>query len=61
MTVDDLMAYYKCRTQGELCKKLKVSRVTIWKWLKNGIPYKTQALYQVKTSGELKAKPPSDN
>lgn len=55
MTVDDLMNYFSCKTQEELTEKIKVSRVTIWKWLKNGIPPRTQAFYEVQTKGALKA------
>lgn len=55
MTVDDLMNYFSCKTQEELTEKIKVSRVTIWKWLKNGIPLRTQAFYEVQTKGALKA------
>lgn len=55
MTVDDLMSYYSCRTQEELSEKINISRVTIWKWLKNGIPPKTQAYYEVNSKGALKA------
>lgn len=55
MTVDDLMTYYECKTQRELVSKIKVSRVTIWKWLSKGIPQNTQAYYEVLSKGALKA------
>lgn len=55
MNVDDLMSYYACKTQEELSEKINVSRVTIWKWLKNGIPVRTQSFYEVKSKGVLKA------
>lgn len=55
MTVDDLMSHFSCKTQEELSEKINISRVTIWKWLKNGIPLRTQAFYEVQSNGALKA------
>lgn len=55
MNVTDLMRYYDCKTQQQLCEKINISRVTVWKWLKNGIPARTQSFFQVKTNGKLKA------
>ncbi|MDO4896361.1 MAG: hypothetical protein Q3971_03265 [Moraxella sp.] len=64
MTVTDLMTFYDCKTQTELSEKIQVSRVCIWKWKKYGIPFRTQAGFEVSTKGKLKAtqtKTPSDN
>lgn len=64
MTVSDLMVFYNCKTQTELGEKIQVSRVSLWKWKKYGIPFRTQAGFEVKTNGKLKAaqnKTPSGN
>ncbi|WP_115247547.1 hypothetical protein [Moraxella lacunata] len=64
MTVQDLMNFYDCKTQSQLCEKIQISRVALWKWKKYGIPFRTQASFEVKTKGKLKAdktKTPSDN
>lgn len=55
MTLNDLKLYYGCKTQLQLKEKIKVSRVTLWKWQKHGIPYKTQTAFEVETKGKLKA------
>lgn len=55
MTLQDLMQFYDCKTQIQLQEKINVSRVTIWKWKKQGIPFRTQAEFEVTTSGKLKA------
>ncbi|UYZ80283.1 hypothetical protein LP123_07350 [Moraxella bovis] len=55
MTVQDLMDFYGCKTQSQLCEKIQISRVALWKWKKQGIPFRTQASFEVKTNGELKA------
>ncbi|AKG19266.1 hypothetical protein AAX09_07640 [Moraxella bovoculi] len=55
MTVQDLMVFHGCKTQLQLCEKIQVSRVTLWKWEKQGIPFRTQAGFEVRTNGKLKA------
>lgn len=55
MTYADLLQYHKCGSKKELSQKIQISRVTLWKWENRGIPAKTQAFYEVETSGELKA------
>lgn len=61
MTVQDLMDFYDCKTQKQLHEKIKVSRVSIWKWKKYGIPFRTQTSFEVLSKGKLKAKTPSGN
>lgn len=64
MTLQDLIDFYDCETQLQLSEKINVSRVTLWKWKKFGIPFRTQAIFEVQTKGKLKAdqtKPPSAN
>lgn len=58
MIVQDLMDFYDCKTQLQLCDKIDISRVTLWKWKKYGIPYRTQTSFQVETQGQLKATEP---
>lgn len=38
-----------------LSDEMGVSRVTLWKWEKQGIPYNTQAALQLETNGKLLA------
>lgn len=63
MTVDDLKKHYGCKSLLDLSKKIDkpsgvgtgVSNVTLHKWKREGIPPRTQAFYEVKTKGQLKA------
>ncbi|SDC02871.1 Cro/CI family transcriptional regulator [Acinetobacter boissieri] len=55
MNVNDLKSFYNCKTYREMSKILNISDVAIWKWNKNGIPLKRQALFQIQTNGALKA------
>lgn len=55
MTVQDLMDFYQCKTQVQLCEKIQISRVALWKWKKYGIPFRTQAAFEISSNGRLKA------
>lgn len=55
MKIDDLKTHYGCKTRRSLSAQTGFSEVTLWKWEKQGIPPKTQALLQVLTKGKLKA------
>lgn len=55
MTLQDLLTYHDCKTQGQLAEKIKISRVTLWKWKNKGIPFKTQTVFEVQSDGVLKA------
>lgn len=56
MTVDDLKRHFGVQKDIHLTKTiLKVTRGTISKWKKQGIPGDTQARIQILTNGELKA------
>ncbi|MBJ8424553.1 helix-turn-helix domain-containing protein [Acinetobacter bereziniae] len=55
MNVDDLMTHYKCKSKKMLSAEIGISRVTLWKWSKQGIPYDTQAVLQLETKGALMA------
>ncbi|ENV15523.1 helix-turn-helix domain-containing protein [Acinetobacter guillouiae] len=55
MNIGDLMTFYKCKSKKMLSDEMGVSRVTLWKWEKQGIPYNTQAALQLETNGKLLA------
>ncbi|MFC3506771.1 hypothetical protein [Acinetobacter pseudolwoffii] len=55
MKVSDLKKFYGVSSNIELSKKIKRTRVTIWKWQKQGIPVRTQAVFEVESQGRLKA------
>lgn len=55
MKTDDLMSHYQCKTRRDLSHKIGFSEVTLWKWERNGIPAKTQAVFELKSKGKLKA------
>nr|WP_111861375.1 hypothetical protein [Acinetobacter sp. CFCC 10889] len=55
MNVKDLMNHYGCENHTDLSKKIKFSKVTLWKWEKFGIPPRTQATFEVLSGGKLKA------
>ena len=55
MNTRDLKKYYDCKTRRALSLVVGYSEVTLWKWTKEGIPPKTQALFEIKTAGKLKA------
>lgn len=55
MTVDDLKKYYQAKNDAHLARLLKRPRSTINYWNKNGIPPSTQATFQIKSDGKLKA------
>lgn len=55
MNIHDLMTFYNCKSKKMLSDEMGVSRVTLWKWEKQGIPYNTQAALQLETNGELLA------
>lgn len=56
MTVDDLKQHFGVQKDIHLTKTiLNVTRGTISKWKKKGIPTDTQARIQILTNGELKA------
>ena len=54
MTVDDLRAFYKAKSDAELARVLGRDRSVINYWRK-GIPLSTQAVFEISTKGELKA------
>lgn len=55
MNILDLMTFYECKSKKKLSVEMGVSRVTLWKWEKQGIPYNTQAALQLETKGKLLA------
>ncbi|WP_180000616.1 hypothetical protein [Acinetobacter sp. YH18001] len=55
MKVSDLKKFYGVSSNIELSKKIERTRVTIWKWQKQGIPVRTQAVFEVESQGRLKA------
>lgn len=55
MNVDDLMTFHGCKSKKMLSIAMGVSRITLWKWSKQGIPYNTQAALQLETKGKLVA------
>ncbi|AIL77474.1 hypothetical protein RG113_003758 [Acinetobacter baumannii] len=55
MNLQDLLDYHDCSSKQELSRKMLVSRITLWKWEKEGIPLRTQALLEIKSKGILKA------
>lgn len=55
MTVSELMKFYKVKNQSQLAKKIGRGRTTITDWKNHGIPPRTQALFEIKTAGKLKA------
>lgn len=55
MTVDDLLTHFKVAKYIQLTSKVGVTRGTISKWKKKGIPTDTQARLQILTKGKLKA------
>ncbi|AZC10108.1 hypothetical protein I0P11_10760 [Acinetobacter baumannii] len=55
MTVDDLIKFYKVKSDADLARKLKRPRSTISYWRSGGIPTSTQATFQVLTKGQVKA------
>ena len=55
MNVNDLMTFYKCKSKRMLSDEIGISRITLWKWEKQGIPYNTQAALQLRTQGNLLA------
>lgn len=55
MTIDDLKAFYKAKSDADLSRKLNRPRCTVFFWKKNGIPPRTQATFEVMTKGKLKA------
>ena len=54
MTVDDLRAFYKAKSDAELARILGRDRSVINYWRKD-IPLSTQAVFEISTKGELKA------
>ena len=54
MTVDDLRAFYKAKSDAELARILGRDRSVINYWRK-GIPLSTQAVFEISTNGGLKA------
>ena len=54
MTVDQIIKHFGSKTKA--AKELGFHLQTLRDWRKNGIPAKTEAWIQVKTSGVLKAK-----
>ncbi len=60
MTIDDLRKFFKLKTDSALVPKLKVTKGTISKWRKTGIPEEIQAVIQIRTGGKLKANIPAD-
>ncbi|MEQ1389684.1 hypothetical protein ABLT88_09310 [Acinetobacter radioresistens] len=55
MNVAELRKYYNVENNSQLAKKIKRGRSTLTGWEKEGIPFSTQASFEVKTNGELKA------
>ena len=55
MTVDDLRAFYKAKSDADLARILGRDRSVINYWRK-GIPLSTQAVFEISTNGKLKAK-----
>lgn len=55
MNVDDLKKFYKVKSPAELARKLSRPRSTIHYWEKGGIPFSTQAAFEVLSKGKLKA------
>jgi len=55
MNVEQLREHYKVNSNPQLAKKIGVGRTTVWDWEKKGIPPKTQAFWELKTKGKLKA------
>ncbi|MDP7924579.1 hypothetical protein [Acinetobacter baumannii] len=55
MTVDDLRAFYKAKSDADLARILGRDRSVINYWRK-GIPLSTQAVFEISTKGKLKAK-----
>lgn len=57
MTVDDLKIYYKVKSDADLAKIIGRTRGCISKWRSRGIAIETQAIFQLKTDGKVKANP----
>ncbi|MFH7767531.1 hypothetical protein [Acinetobacter sp. BSP-28] len=55
MNVSDLKEFYGVNSNIDLSKRIKRTRVTIWKWETQGIPLRTQAMFEVESQGKLKA------
>lgn len=55
MNVAQLRSFYGVKNNTHLAKKIKRGRTTVWDWEKSGIPPRTQAYFEVLTSGALKA------
>lgn len=55
MTVDDIKNFYGLTHDAEISRKIRVTKVAVGKWRKNGIPIKFQASIQVFTNNALMA------
>lgn len=55
MNVAQLRRYYNVDNNSQLARKIKRGRSTLTGWEKEGIPFSTQAAFEVITNGELKA------
>ena len=55
MKVQQLRDFYNVKNNNQLAQKIKCVRSNISYWEKNGIPLRTQALFEIKTQGKLKA------
>lgn len=55
MTVDDLKKFHKANSDAELASLVGKTRGAISKWRSKGIPFATQATFEVLTNGKLKA------
>lgn len=55
MDVAQLRDFYNVKNNSLLAKKINRGRTTVWDWEKNGIPPRTQAIFEVLTNGKLKA------
>lgn len=54
MTVDELKNHYRAKDDADLARKIGYTKGAISKWRNNGIPFPTQAIFQVITNSELK-------
>lgn len=55
MTLNDVKAFYGFQYDAEVGRKYKLTKTSISKWKKNGIPPERQAVIQILTNNKLKA------
>lgn len=54
MNVQQLRVFYGVQNNSQLAKKINRVRSVLTKWERDGIPPRTQALFEVLTNGKLK-------